>query len=310
VKKILVGISLMSIFLTSACASQNSPQTKPSISTGSDNSVIPTPSAEPFVYSGETKTSTDLLAELQQQDPTWKESTIRDGSLAEVEFASGNCYLEVFPSFQDAVDKDSGYYGDSFTYFASYAQLGLILNPVGGAKRLDCAKKLPASVWLPDLVEYGQNTSKVFRSSAKNIEQCLKLKAECFRSTELSLPGQSLSSYQKTNPDQLDLLNQNAFCVEYNFPLTGGFSGLNSCDLTIEKAGSDPGLMNSSGLMVTQSGDDLEVLRWAASNSKNYGKYMIFGDGWALILYGSTEKQKQLVLEINEVVKGTLVARY
>ncbi|NDE89071.1 MAG: hypothetical protein EB055_03745 [Micrococcales bacterium] len=272
---------------------------------------IPTPSPKPFTYTGETKTPDELFVELQAVDPTW-EKVLSTDATSSPEFKSGNCYLTTQTSFQAAVDNDLGAKGDSYTYFAAYAQLGLILNPVGQTTREECAAKLPSSVWLPAQVNYGEDVSKAFRSSAENINNCLVNHAECFRNTDLALPGQSLASYGDKNPDQIQVLYENGFCVDY-YGEPNGFSGINSCDLTTAKAGQVyhvSGKENASGLLVTEAGSDLDVLRWAASTSKDYGKYMIYGDGWAVIMYESTEKQKDLFLEMNKYIKGTLVARY
>jgi hypothetical protein len=297
--KLKVLVLTTSVLLLSGCS--NAPVSQ----------EIPTPSPKPFTYSGETKTPDDLFVELQAVDTTW-EKVLSDDPTSLPEFKSGDCYLTTQTSFQAAVDNDSGVKGDSYTYIAAYAQLGLKLNPVGQSTREECAAKLPSSVWLPDQVDYGEDSSKAFRSSAENINECLVNHAECFRNTDLALPGQSLSSYGEKNPDQIQVLYNNGFCVDY-YGEQSGFSGINSCDLTTDKAGQVyivSGKENASGLSVTEAGSDLDVLRWAASNSKDYGKYMIYGDGWAVIIYESTEKQKNLFLEMNRYIKGTLVARY
>ena len=284
--------------------------------TGCSNTLvsqeIPTPSPKPYTYTGEIRTPGDLLVELQTVDPTWKKLPSDTPTSSMAEFKSGDCFLRTQTSFQDAVTNDFGVQGDSYTYFASYAQLGLILNPVGQTTREECAAKLPSTVWLPEQVNYGEDTSKAFRASAESINDCLVNHAECFRNTDLALPGQSLSSYGETNPDQIQVLYNNGFCVDY-FGEQSGFTGINSCDLTTAKAGQVyivSGKQNASGLNVSEAGSDLDVLRWAASTSKDYGKYMIYGDGWAVIIYESTEKQKDLFLEMNKYIKGTLVARY
>jgi hypothetical protein len=289
----MITLSVLLVVLVSACS--NSPE-------GAKSTDIPTPSAEVAKYMGVTQTTDQLLAALQRVDSNWADVSATD-KVDVTAFSNSKCLIHVYDTFQDAVDNDFGSYGDNWTYTGSYGQLGLLL--IGSID--ECRSSLPEDVWFPDYSDAVTSNSDVLLATEDNILDCLTRHAECLRAEDKSLPNPGVVSSLESL-EQLLILDENGFCDQsVGETVTAQLSG---CELTEEKAGSDPEIINSSGLWVTESRGVRDILLSAASTSPRLGKYMIYGEGWVLLVNGSTEKQKSLFIEMNKLVKGKLVARY
>jgi len=292
-KKLLITSSLLLLTLVTACS--NTPDDSKSTS-------IPTPSAKAASYSGETRTTDQLLTALATVDPSWTEK-LDVNTKAVTTFTSSSCSIWVYNSFQDAVDDDQGSNGDSWTYIGSYGQLGLILS----GSLDECRSGIPEAVWVPNYVDDLTSSSKALSASEQQILDCLTRHAECLRDQGNSLPGHALLSSLESL-EQLLMLDENGFCVDsIGEMVTAQLAG---CELTDEKAGSNPEIINSSGLWVIETRSVRDIVSAAASTSPDLGKYMIYGDGWVVLVHGSTEEQRSLFIEMNKLIKGNLVARY
>lgn len=269
---------------------------------GSNPTSIPTPPGKSSNYSGVKQTSDQLLAALEQVDASWSELSDSDTNHF-TSFSKPNCNIRVFDSFQDAVDNDGGSYFDNWTYIGSYAQFGLVL--IGSID--ECRTSLPEEVWFPNFVDDLSSSSEALLASESQILDCLTRRADCLRVEDQSLPGPNLLSSIESL-EHLLILDENGFCVDSIGDMVG--SQKSGCELTEDKAGSSPEIMNSSGLWLSETRGVRDILSSAASNSPDLGKYMIYGDGWIVVVHGSTEAQKNLFIEMNRLIKGNLVARY
>lgn len=298
---LVTAASLIFLSLLAGCAGGNGDAKPDSIS-------IPTPSGKPVEYLGEVKTDMDLLMDIQAADPEsgWVQDTSGEGfSAATSSFKSKDfCYLYTFPSFQEAVNNDSGAYGDSWTLLGRYFQLGLIM-----VDRADCATKLNQVISFP-AQPYGGSELEVLKPSKEKINDCLVRHASCLLDEGVQFPSESTSFYKRPLKE-LYLLAEAGFCqvpLEHAID-TVNPGGLDSCELASDKGGS------GYETLISQETRDSSILRIAARTpmdlgQDSYGKYLIYGDGWAIYMYESTEKQKQLFIDMQKVVKGTLVARY
>ena len=292
-KKLLITSSILLVTLVAACSSTPD---------ASKSTSIPTHSAKAASYSGETRTTDQLLTALATVDESWTERLDENPNTVTT-FTKSNCSIWVYNSFQDAVDHDEGTNGDSWTYIGSYGQLGLILNGT-----LDeCRSGIPEDVWVPNYVDEVTSSSKVLSASEAQILECLTRHSDCLKDEDKSLPGHSLMSPLESL-EQLLILDENGFCVDsVGEMVTAQLAG---CELTEEKAGSNPEIINSSGLWVIETRSVRDIVSAAASTSPRLGKYMIYGDGWVVLVHGSTEAQKDMFIEMNKLINGHLVARY
>jgi hypothetical protein len=309
IKPVFAAFALVSVLFVSACSASNdngepneSLTPSPSQSTNSaDSVVIPTPSATPVAYEGEQKTQGDLLEALKAAYPAanWTQSSKAEDQVnnSEVSFRSkDSCGFYSYPSFQSALDNDYGSYGDFWTTLGSFGQLGTILISAES-----CVEKTSEVIKYPVFGQPGSD-SKVLTASKDGINDCLSRLSSCFLDEGVELPERGTSSFNKALTE-LDELAKARFCVDPYF--SGGPGGLNSCDASTDH----PGV--KEGDMITEVSGDLGILTLAASSpsAQRFGKYMIYGDGWALFIYGSTEAYKQTFVEMNKVIKGTLIAR-
>lgn len=307
IKHLFVAFTLTAVLLVSACSAgqdQGSPKKSPTPSPTetTDSVVIPTPSATPVAYEGEQKSYGDLLAALKEAFPEakWTQSTKANDQVnrSEVSFSSkDSCDVYGYPSFQSAVDNDFGSYGDNWATLGSFGQLGLILISADS-----CIEKTSAVIRYPNLGEQGVD-SKVLTASEENINDCLSRLSSCFLDEGVRLPDRSSSSFNKALTE-LDDLAKARFCVDPYF--SGGPGGLNSCEASTDY----PGVQEFD--YISEVSMDLDILLLAASSpsAKRFGKYMIYGDGWAVYISNSTEAYKQTFVEMNKVIKGTLIAKY
>lgn len=310
IKPVFVAFALVSVLFVSACSASNengktneSLTPSPSQSTDSaDSVVIPTPSATPIAYEGEHKTYGELLEALKTAYPAanWTQSSKTEAQInkSEVSFRSkDSCGIYGYPSFQSALDNDYGSYADFWTTLASFGQLGTILI---GAE--SCVEKTSAVIKYPVFGQPGAD-SKVLTASKDGINDCLSRLSSCFLDEGVELPERGSSSFNKALTE-LDELAKARFCVDPYF--SGGPGGLNSCDASTDH----PGVQE--GDMITEVSGDLDILTLAASSpsAQRFGKYMIYGDGWALYISGSTEAYKQVFVDMNKLIKGQLVARF
>ena len=310
IKHLFVACTLTAVLFLSACSgSENSglpkESTTPSPTQSTDNSdsvVIPTSSPTPVAYEGEKKSYGDLLAALIQGDMAskWVENTSDKDKLdgAEMSIRSKNgCLVYTYPTFQDAVDNDQGAYGDSWTTLGFFGQLGILL-----VDRSNCVETTSKVIRYPGLKD-SLSESKALTASSENINDCLVRLSACFLDREVHLPERSSSSFDKALTE-LDELAKAGFCVDPYF--SGGPGGLNSCEASTD----NPGVQE--GDLISEVSMDLDILRMAASSpsEQRFGKYMIYGDGWAVFMYNSTESHKQTFIEMNKVIKGTLIAKY
>lgn len=284
-RKIQISLAFFLTVMLAACSSV------------SEKSVsIPTPSAKAAKYVGQTVKLTDVAASLYSTGHGWVEQTSRDKNITSFSEPSG-CVLDVYPSFQDAVNHDLGIYGESWTYSGKFGQFGLLL--IGSLDT--CTPIMPSDFLFSERVDVYQNQNDVLIANKANIIDCLTIHAECFDQADLKIPTINFSSV----PGQLTeilLLDENGYCkyhIEYpDSPVTG-------CQLA-------EGLSTTASdyLILGETREDFSILRISASTSVDEGKYLIYGDGWMINLVGSTERDKQLFLDMNKIVKGTLVARY
>jgi len=309
---ITAAFSLLTVLVVSACSTIHSVDgnKKDSASSSSptnnqgDSVSIPTPSSTPVVYQGETKTYEDLLAAIRQADPAskWAENKADPDKFDSSEISlrsKDGCYIYGYASFQSAVNHDSGAYGDSWTTLGSYAQMGIIL-----LDRANCAQKLSTVIRFPGISEPGVD-SKVFNASAENIADCLVRHSACFLDKGRLLPGPSENTFKKPL-DELRLLSDAGFCA-VAVDVGDEPGGRNSCEANPDKPGIE------IGTYITEDSTDLNILRFAAQDpaeSDTAGKFVIYGDGWMVLVFNSTEKYRQLFIEMNKIIKGTLIARY
>ena len=307
-KPVFAALALVSVLFVSACSATNGEPNEsltpsPSQSTNSaDSVVIPTPSATPVAYEGEQKTYGDLLEALKTAYPAanWTQSSKAEDQVnnSEVSFTSkDSCYIYGYPSFQSALDNDFGSRGDFWTSLGNFGQLGTILISAES-----CVEKTSAVIKYPVFGQPGAD-SKVLTASKEGINDCLSRLSSCFLDEGVELPERGTSSFNKALTE-LDELAKARFCEDPYF--SGGPGGLNSCDASTDH----PGVQE--GDVITEVSMDLDILTLAASSAsaQRFGKYMIYGDGWALFIYRSTEAYKQTFIEMNKVIKGTLIARY
>jgi len=309
IKHLFVAFTLTAVLSVSACSGgqdegspKKSPTSSPTQTTDSgDSVVIPTPSPTPVAYEGEQKSYGDLLAELKQAYPAanWTQSTKANDQVnnSEASFRSkDSCSIYGYQSFQSALDSDFGTYGDSWTTLGGFSQLGAIL--IGADS---CVEKTSAVIGYPG---FGKDSeSEVLTARSENINYCLTKLSACFLDGGVKLPERSTSSFNKALTE-LDELAKAGFCVDPYF--SGGPSGLNSCEASTD----NPGV--KEGDLISEVSTDLDILRMAASSpsEQRFGKYMIYGDGWAVYVSNSTEAYKQTFVEMNKVIKGTLIAKY
>lgn len=305
IKHLLVALAVSSVLFVSACSSAekagNVTETTP---TPSATSVeIPTPTATPGSYEGEQRTYSELLAAVQAADPSsnWVENKDSEQRIPGAEFALSSkigCALNVFPSFQSAVDADYGSFGDYWTTLGIYGQLGVILLDKG-----KCVEKLSKGIRFPGFPLPDQEFI-VLTATKENIKDCLERRSSCLIDTGERLPDRDLSSFSVTSTE-LDALSDAGLCFKA-FP-RGDYGGRDSCE--IESENGEVEIAN----YITQDSSDLAVLRMAAkapSETDGFGKYLIYGDGWVIFVFESTEKHKKLFLDMNKVIKGTLISRY
>jgi hypothetical protein len=307
IKHTFIALGLTAVLFVSGCSGGNDtglPEESltPSPTQTTDSVVIPTPTPTPLAYSGEEKSYADLLASLKEAYPTasWTQSSKAEDQInsSEVRFRSkDSCNIYGYPSFQSAVDNDFGSYAAFWTTLGNYGQLGATLISAE-----ICVEKTSAVIEYPVFGQPGID-SKVLTASTENITDCLSRLSACFLDTGVKLPERSSSSFNNALTE-LDALAKARFCVDPYF--SGGPGGLNSCEASTDHSGV------REGDFITEVSTDLDILREAASSpsAQRFGKYMIYGDGWALFIRGSTDAYKQTFIEMNKVIKGTLVARY
>ena len=309
IKLLFVAFTLTAVLSVSACSGgqddgspKKSPTTSPTQTTDSgDSVVIPTPSPTPVASGGEQKSYSDLLGELKQAYPAanWTQSTNANDQVnnSEVSFRSkDSCSIYGYQSFQSALDNDFGSYGDSWTTLGSFGQLGTILISADS-----CVEKTSAVI---GYLGFGKDAeSEVLTARSENINYCLTKLSACFLEGGVKLPERASSSFDKALTE-LDELAKAGFCLDPYF--SGGSGGLNSCEASTD----NPGIQE--GDSISELAMDLDILRLAASSpsEQRFGKYMIYGDGWALFIRGSTESYNQTFIEMNKVIKGTLIAKY
>ncbi len=313
IKPLAVVITITAaLFLSSCSQGENigSPKQSPSSSTSQTNhssepAVIPTPSSKPAAYEGPHKSFGDLLLALQQAYPAsnWvKSSQAKDQvNNSKVVFSStDSCYLYGYQSFQSAVNNDFGSYGDSWSTFGTYGQFGLLMIAEDS-----CIAGTSKVIKYPGLGQ-SDSGSQVLAASTENINDCLTRLSTCFLDAGLKLPERMTSTFHKKTTELDALASANpSFCVDSNL-LVAGEGATNSC----EAASGIPGVKAGEYIMEVTS--DLDILRMAAKSpsTQEFGKYLIYGDGWAVFIHGSTESYKKAFLEMNKVLKGTLIARY
>jgi hypothetical protein len=271
-----------------------------------ENKPEPTATLEsptPGNYEGEQRTYEELLAAVQEADPSsnWVENKIKKHWIAGAEFAmesKSRCGLQVFPSFQDAVDNDYGSYYDYWTTLGLYGQLGVVLVDNG-----NCVEKLSEVIRFPGFPSPDQGYT-VLTASKENIKDCIERKSACLLDEGEKLPERDVSSFNVTSTE-LEDLSIAGFCILL-YP-SSDIGGRDSCEIE------DPNGEFEIANYITQDSSDLDVLRLAAkapSKTDGFGKYLIYGDGWVIFVVESTDKQKKLFLDMNKVIKGTLVTRY
>jgi hypothetical protein len=305
IKHLLAALAVSSVLFVSACSSAekagNVTETTPTPSATSVD--IPTPTATPGNYEGEQRTYSELLAAVQAADPSsnWVENKDSEQRIPGAEFAlssKNGCALMVFPSFQNAVDADGGSIGDYWTTLAIYGQLGVILLDNG-----KCVEKLSEVIRFPGFPSSDQGY-KVVTATKENVKDCLERRSSCLLDEGEKLPDRGLSSFSVTSTE-VDALSDAGLCFKA-FP-GGDYGGRDSCE--IESVNGEVELAN----YITQDSSDLAVIRLAAkapSKTDGFGKYLIYGDGWVIFVFESTEKHKKLFQDMNKVIKGTLVSRY
>ena len=295
IKHLLAALVVSSVLFVSACSTaENKPE---------PTATLESPTPTPGNYEGEQRTYEELLAAVQEADPSssWVENTIQKHWITGAEFAMESktrCGLQVFPSFQDAVDNDDGSYYDYWTTLGLYGQLGVVLLDNG-----TCVEKLSEVIRFPGFPSSDQGY-KVVTASEENIKDCLERRSSCLLDEGEKLPDRGLSSFSVTSTE-LDALSDAGLCFKA-FP-GGDYGGRDSCE--IEDPTGEIELAN----LITQDSSDLAVLRMAAkapSKTDGFGKHLIYGDGWVIFVFESTEKHEKLFLDMNKVIKGTLISRY
>ena len=291
----MAALAVSSVLFVSACTTaENKPE---------PTATLESPTPTPDNNEGEQRTYEELLDAVQEADPSsnWVENTIQKYWISGAEFAmdsKSRCGLQVFPSFQDAVDNDDGSYYDYWTTLGLYGQLGVILLDNG-----TCVEKLSEVIRFPGFPSPDQDYT-VLTASKENIKDCLERKSSCLLDEGEKLPDLGLSSFTVTSTE-LDALSDAGLCFKA-FP-SSDYGGRDSCEIE------DPNGEFEIANLITQDSSDLAALRLAAkapSKTDGFGKYLIYGDGWVIFVFESTDKQKKLFLEMNKVIKGTLVTRY
>jgi hypothetical protein len=294
-KHLMAALAVSSVLFVSACTTaENKPE---------PTATLESPTPTPGNYEGEQRTYEELLAAVKEADPSsnWVENTIQKYWISGAEFAmdsKSRCGLQVFPSFQDAVDNDDGSYYDYWTTLGLYGQLGVVLVDHG-----NCVEKLSEVIRFPGFPSPDQDYT-VLTASKENIKDCLERKSSCLLDEGEKLPDLGLSSFTVTSTE-LDALSDAGLCFKA-FP-SSDYGGRDSCEIE------DPNGEFEIANLITQDSSDLAALRLAAkapSKTDGFGKYLIYGDGWVIFVFESTDKQKKLFLEMNKVIKGTLVTRY
>ncbi|MEY4418229.1 MAG: hypothetical protein RIQ88_667 [Actinomycetota bacterium] len=286
------------ILLLAACGGSGSQSNSTPTNSG-DSVSIPTPSAKPAAYVGPTYTQAELLSALQSASPAWTENEPTPGVLASYSNSAG-CLINVYPSFQEAINNDVGSYGEDWSYSGSYGQFGLVL-----AGNLEaCSAKFSSEIHFAKRSNSIDNQSNLLIANKANINECLTHHAECFKKSGVVLPGPNLITGAETLAELL-ILDEHGFCEDTISDMVD--AAMTGCNIPKSRTGTE-----SSDLWVSETRVDIDILRQAASTAKDSGssKYMIYGDGWAITVWGSTEAHKALLLEMNSLVKGTLVAKY
>jgi hypothetical protein len=295
IKHLLAALAVSSVLFVSACSTaENKPE---------PTATLESPTPTPDNNEGEQRTYEELLAAVKEADPSssWVENTVQKHWISGAEFAmdsKSRCGLQVFPSFQDAVDNDDGSYYDYWTTLGLYGQLGVVLLDNG-----TCVEKLSEVIRFPGFPSPDQDFT-VLTASKENIKDCIERKSLCLLDEGEKLPDRDLSSFNVTSTE-LEELSSAGFCILL-YP-SSDIGGRDSCEIE------DPNGEFEIANYITQDSSDLDVLRLAAkapSKTDGFGKYLIYGDGWAIFIYESTEQHKKLFLAMNKVIKGTLIARY
>jgi hypothetical protein len=295
IKHLLAAVAVSSVLFVSACSTaENKPEPA---------ATLESPTPTPDNNEGEQRTYEELLAAVKEADPSssWVENTVQKHWITGAEFAMESktrCGLQVFPSFQDAVDNDDGSYYDYWTTLGLYGQLGVVLLDNG-----TCVEKLSEVIRFPGFPSPDQDYT-VLTASKENIKDCIERKSACLLDEGEKLPERDVSSFNVTSAE-LEDLSIAGFCILL-YP-SSDIGGRDSCEIE------DPNGEFEIANYITQDSSDLDVLRLAAkapSKTVGFGKYLIYGDGWAIFIYESTEEHKKLFLAMNKVIKGTLIARY
>lgn len=304
IKHLLAALAVSSVLFVSACSTAdkagNTIETTPTPSATSVD--IPTPSTTPSNYEGEQRTYSELLAAVKAADPSsnWVENKETKQWMPGAEYflsSKSSCSLALFPSFKDAVDNDPGSFYDSWTTLGLHAQFGVILADNG-----NCVEKLSEVIRFPGFPSPDQDF-KVLTASKENIKDCLERKVACLLDAGEKLPGRDVSSFNVTSTE-LEDLSIAGFCILL-YP-SSDIGGRDTCEIESENG-------DEVANYITQDSSDLDVLRLAAkspSKTDGFGKYLIYGDGWVIFVFESTEKHKKLFLDMNKVIKGNLVRRY
>ena len=295
IKHLLALLAFTSVLFVSACSTaENKPE---------PTATVESPTPSPDNYEREQRTYEELLAAVKEADPSssWVENTVQKHWISGAEFAmesKSRCGLQVFPSFQDAVDNDDGSYYDYWTTLGLYGQLGVVLVDNG-----NCVEKLSEVIRFPGFPSPDQDYT-VLTASKENIKDCIERKSACLLDEGEKLPERDVSSFNVTSTE-LEDLSIAGFCILL-YP-SSDIGGRDSCEIE------DPNGEFEIANYITQDSSDLDVLRLAAkapSKTDGFGKYLIYGDGWVIFVVESTDKQKKLFLDMNKVIKGTLVTRY
>jgi len=295
IKNLVAALVVSSVLFVSSCSTaENKPE---------PTATLESPTPTPGNYEGEQRTYEELLAAVQEVDPSssWVENTIQKQWMSGAEFAidsKSRCGLQVFPSFQDAADNDDGSYYDYWTTLGLYGQLGVVL-----LDNRTCVEKLSEVIRFPGFPTPDQGYT-VLTASKENIKDCIERTSLCLLDEGEKLPSRDLSSFSVTSTE-LDALSDAGLCFKA-FP-SSDYGGRDSCE--IEDPTGEIELAN----LITQDSSDLAVLRMAAkapSKTDGFGKHLIYGDGWVIFVFESTEKHEKLFLDMNKVIKGTLISRY
>ena len=299
IKHLLAALAVSSVLLMSACSTSDTAGKKPAPTAPETN----TPTATPGNYEEEQRTYSELLAAVKASDPAsnWVESKDAKQWIPGAEFSVSSkdrCTLEVFPSFQSAVDADDGSIADYWTTLGIYGQLGVILLDNG-----KCVDKISDVIRFPSFPSPDEDFILV-TATKENIKDCLERRSSCLIDEGEKLPDRGLSSFSVSSTE-IQALASAGFCFT-DFP-SSDYGGRDSCE--IESVNGEVEIAN----YITQDSSDLAVLRLAAktpSKTDGFGKYLIYGDGWVIFIFESTEKHKKLFQDMNKEIKGILVARY